>query len=570
MRNLSSPYHALTGLTLLALAACGGGGSGDTAPVVVTPPVVVPVTPAALALTATNPAAGAATGIEIAPLVSFDAAPDMASVSATSVALYSAIGAVEARLTQTGNGVTLTPTTPLVWGSHYELRIADTVRGAAGGKLAAGSTIAFDTRAPAWSAASAIAGGAPAGDDLASGGAANGDTLTAWTELRAGVRQLVVSRYTAANGSWSAPAVLQDAARTAEAPDVGVNAAGQGVAVWAEQQDGGSYVVKAVRFDPAAGWGTPVTLSKAGAASAQGGVPRVAIGRNGNIVAVWKQPANAGLATIDSAYYDAASARWTATTSLQTAPADVELPIPAIGATGNASVLWNIKYATGQTAVGVEHARYDAGTKAWEQPLSLMASTDRTHVIAGLQLAVDGSDNVFASFKFVTPSRSLIYVNRLDTATRQWSMAEFDTVNNAPLGVQLGVDNAGNATLLWMRHNGGLDVLQGVRYQASTKAWTELRQAYHVGGMLALALRIDPAGNATFALSSKSGQNTNVLVQRIPVGDQDWTSADIVRGYQGAITTPVLTLDQSGQAVLAWTQEAGGSRSIGFSRLVGQ
>lgn len=550
---------ALSGAIALTLAACGGGGGGGNSQ---------PAPPPALTLGALTPASGSITGVDAIPTVAFSGAPDMASVSAASVTLTGSAGAVETRLAQNGNGVSVTPLQPLVWGSHYQLTVTDAVRSAAGAKLTAGGGTSFDTRLPAWGTIGTVDGSGPYVNGLRTAGAANGDTIAVWYEDAAGNgnNRVMASRYTVATQRWTAPAVIQASARRGDSPDLDVNAAGAAAAVWTEEQDTDLYVVKAARFDPASGWGAPVTLSQAGQ-NAQFSVPRVAIAKNGSIIATWKQYYNRNVnkTTTDSAYFDAASQQWSATRSMQAQSAS-EFPVPAIAANGNAMLLWSDDGAS----PGVQQAyaaRYDAAAKTWGANVALVSSGRITY---GMRIAIDGNNNAIAVLKEDSSLGGHLLAARYSAAGNSWGKAE--DLQSADAGQpQLGFDAAGNALLVWQQYAPPSYTIQSRRYQQSSNSWTALpAQSYYISS-LQMPAQVDRAGNAVVAWVTYDG-GYQLMVTRYSAAGGKWDEAKSLISRNAYIGDPVLSMDQSGQAMLVWPSHAGdyfSTRTLAYARLTG-
>jgi hypothetical protein len=556
----------------LLLSACGGGGGGNAQPA----PTPAPA-PAHLKLTIVTPADGAATGIDAAPAVTFDAAPAPVALTAAAFSLSSPIGAVDARLAQNGNTVTLTPIAPLVWGSHYQLKVSDTVASAAGGKLGASSLTSFDTRMPSWGAMAVVdAEAAPVAvggrNPLSTGGARNGDTVTIAQELRGSTLRVVARHYSAASQRWSAAIDIQGTTGRAESPDLSVDGAGNACAVWAEPQDNDQFVVRAARFDAAAGrWSSPLTISNASGPSSQYGLPRVALSQNGNIIAVWKQYYGGGSskATIDTAYYDAVSQQWTPAHSLQSSATNTDFPVPAIDARGNAMVLWSQAIATPDGLV--THAtRYDAVAKAWGS--NTMVGVNDIDISYALQLGFDPAGNAIAIWKKDSRFGGELSTARYTAASNSWGKPEaLHTGDAGPR--QLAIDIAGNALLVWSAYGQGRGfTIESRRFQSATGTWTALPSIvdYATSDMPVV---VDPAGNVVTAWASYSGSSYTMYAMRFNVWAGKWDAPVTIATGTGAMSDPVLTIDQSGQAMLQWPQHDGGFSAdahVRYSRLSGR
>lgn len=572
MRNPSIPLACALSLML---SACGGGGGGGGA-------ASVQPAPAPLKLTAVTPADGAATGVDAVPTASFDAAPALAALTPAAFSLVGTTGAVDARVALSGTTVSVTPTAPLVWGSHYQFKVSDAVASAAGGKLGASSLTSFDTRMPTWGAPAMVdAGGASVFVNYLkpapTGGARNGDTVSLWLEIAGSAPRLVARHYTAASDHWSAAVAIQGNSRRAESPELSVDGAGNACAAWEEEQDNGGFVVRATRFDAATSrWSSPVTISNANGPSSHYGMPRVALSQNGNVIVAWKQyySGDATKATIDTAYYDAVSQRWAPARSLQSSTTNTDFPIPAIDARGNATVLWSQAVAT-PGVLAAHAARYDAATKAWSGNTLVAANdVDSSYVLAfGFDPAGNAIGVWIGDYRF-DPKLSTA---RYSAASNSWGKAE--VLHSGEVGPhKIAFDPAGNALLVWSEFNqaNGTFAIETRRYQSATGTWSTLpgpALSSDVNFSSDMALVVDPAGNALTAWASNTGSAYTMYAMRFNVWAGKWDTPVKVATDANAMKEPALTIDQSGQAMLQWPQYAGDYFSdahIRYNRLIGR
>lgn len=576
---MRTPYIALACAVSVLLSACGGGGGGggaSSAPGGGDKPAAAP-----LKLTAVIPADGASTGVDAVPSAGFDAAPALATLTSAAFSLSSAIGAVDARVAVNGNIATLTPSMPLVWGSHYQLSVTDAVAGAAGGKLAASSKTGFDTRMPAWGTTAVIDADAPSvafpggGNALPAGAAVNGDAISLWlVSPTSDTSQVVARHYAAATQRWGAPIDIQGNAAQADSPELSVDANGNACAIWQERRDDGNFVVKAARYDATSGrWSAPATISNANGPSSRFGLPRVALARNGNIVVAWiqYQANNSNLSTIDTAYYDAAAKQWTPARALQAVQVDTLFPQVAIDARGNAMVLWSQAAATAAPLVA-HAARYDAAAKAWGG--ATMVAANATEISYAMLIGFDPAGNAVGILKKDARFGGELSAVRYNAAGNSWGKPEPLGSGDAGRG-QLVFDPAGNATLVWSEFNTALvnTTIEGRRYQSSTGAWTRLPSvtSYVVSSM---PLVVDPAGNLVTSWVSYTGNRYQMYAMRYGATSGKWDAPALIADSANAMRDPALTIDQSGQALLLWPQHVGGYNDsvahIHYNRLGGR
>ncbi|NVD74901.1 Ig-like domain-containing protein [Duganella sp. BJB1802] len=551
MRHSSVP---LLSTVALLLSACGGGSGSTPASTPAPAPTPVPATP--LAVGASIPAPGGASGTDATPSLMFNQALDATTVSVAAVTLSSPIGAVNSGLALNGNTVTLTPTQPLVWGSHYQLSAATTLRATAGGVLAAPYSTGFDTRMPTWSAMVKSPVSKPAMGNLQTAGARNGDVVAVWTEVGAnGASQVTATRYTAATQSWGTTASIQGTEQRGESPVLRADDAGNACAVWEEQLDNGKYAIKAARYNAANGrWSAPAIVSRPGEYSSHYSGATVAIGRTGDIIVAWKQYHSTVVsqATIDIARFDAASLQWTPARSLQDSPADTDFPIAAIDAAGNAMVVWS-QAAPNGGADQAYAARYDARARGWG-PNSLV-TPNAAGGSSVQQLAFDAAGDALATISLPTPQRpTSLHVIRYTGASNSWGQPELmDTAYSA---ATLAVDAAGNALLVWPTYTVPSTFnINSRRYQRSTGTWTALPNISSYTSSI-MPLAFDPAGNAVTSWVNYDGGVYSMVTMRFNAAAGKWDAPVSLASGTSAMGQPALSLDQSGQAMLLWAQFA--------------
>jgi hypothetical protein len=150
--------------------------------------------------------------------------------------------------------------------------------------------------ATGWSTPTAIGPSMPAADithsQVVMDAAANASAV--WSTYD-GQRFKVWSNYLSADNGWGEPTAIDDAgAPNARSPDVGprpelgMDGAGHVVAVW-EQYDGAHFTLWSNRYTPGAGWGAATALETAGMFDPR--LPRVAVERDGDAMAVWSERA---------------------------------------------------------------------------------------------------------------------------------------------------------------------------------------------------------------------------------------------------------------------------------------
>jgi len=115
---------------------------------------------------------------------------------------------------------------------------------------------------------------------------ANGNAIAVWRQFDGTRYNIWANRYDAATGSWGTAELIETDTGWAVAPQIAIDANGNAIAVWV-QSDGTRDSIWANRYVPGAGWGTAELVETDNAGHAY--YPQVAIDANGNAIAVWDQ-----------------------------------------------------------------------------------------------------------------------------------------------------------------------------------------------------------------------------------------------------------------------------------------
>lgn len=187
--------------------------------------------------------------------------------------------------------------------------------------------------------------------------AANGQAVASWTtyDRETGDRHVLTAQRSA-SGSWSSPTTLTQPGHDSLFPHVGMDAAGNAVAVWSDYSAGSNTLTIEASRRPAGGtWAPPVTLSL-NRPGARDDFPTLSVNRNGNAVAAWTQINGGGVRTARMS----PGGTWSAESSISTSdmtPGGADYHDAAVDDLGNAIVGWFDETEGGR----VRAAQHDGG-----------------------------------------------------------------------------------------------------------------------------------------------------------------------------------------------------------------
>src|ERR1043166_6976814 len=154
-----------------------------------------------------------------------------------------------------------------------------------------------------------------------------GDALAVWARSN-GTDAVFQSAFQRANGAWPAPEDVSGPGFDVDRPDVALNAAGNGVAVW-QASDGVNTVIQAATRTAAGSWSTPQALSSGGYSER----PHVGLDSAEDAVAVWSYR---GLNIRVEAAVHRAGGGWAPAETLSSAGAAALQPQVDVNPSGNA------------------------------------------------------------------------------------------------------------------------------------------------------------------------------------------------------------------------------------------
>ncbi len=385
----------------------------------------------------------------------------------------------------------------------------------------------------------------------------SGNALVVWgQELSASLSRVDAwsNRYTAGSG-WGAAQVIEtnDASNTQQ-PQIAVDAAGNGLAVWA-QSDGTRVSIWANRYVAGSGWGAAQLIETDNAGSAA--LPNVAVDGSGNALAVWSQS--------DGTRYNVWSNRYTAGSGWGTAElietdnagdaARISAPQIAFDGSGNALAVWE---QTDGTRTNIWSNRYTAGG-GWGT--AQLIETDNAGRARLPSLAIDGAGNALAVWEQSDGTLSNIWANRY-TMGSGWGSAQLIETDGAGVGASeayVGFDGSGNAMAVWtQRDAANKNYLQFNRYAAGVgwgTAATLAASPAGIPGPSSARFAFDSSGTVLAVWNASDGTNNVVAFGRYTVAG-GWSVISAAGGSSAQALIPRIAVDANGDAVAVWLQNA--------------
>jgi hypothetical protein len=285
---------------------------------------------------------------------------------------------------------------------------------------------------------------------------ASGDAVAVWTQVE-GVNRIIEAAVRPAGAGWSTPATkISPPSRLAERPQVGIDAAGEAVAIWSSDGAGTRTMVETASRPAGAGWSTQATeLSDP---AFDGGQPQVAVNPAGEAVAIWRVIRPGNRLSLEVASRPAGGA-W----SQQLTGASGSNPQIAIDPSGNAVAVWAGSGPNGEG--NVIEAASRTPSRSWSAQTTKLSAP--SPAADQPEVAIDAAGDAVAIWRRFENTKTI------ETASRRlggdWSAPTKLSVPEPsnPEFPQVSLDAAGDALAIWKRNPDTNSVIRTAAYDAA-------------------------------------------------------------------------------------------------------
>lgn len=247
---------------------------------------------------------------------------------------------------------------------------------------------------------------------------------------------------------------------------------------------------------------------------------------------------------------------------------DARAPQVAIDGSGNVIAVW---HQDNGTRTNIWANRYNAATKTWGTP-QLIETNDEGGAIFP-EIAVDGAGNfivVWLQNELLNGNWAAnIWSNRYDAATGTWGTARRIKNNDGQgaLDHQIALDVVtGDAIAVWDQYDGARYNIWVNHYSKSTGSWgtPQLIETNDAGTAAYPRLAIDRTGAAIAVWQQTDGTKFNIWANRYAGGS--WGTAQPIENNSGDAYIPKICIDNSGNAMVVWQQSDGTRFNIWANR----
>jgi|GEM_PF-1204298 len=461
------------------------------------------------------------------------------------------------------NVVTLTPVLGLGLLGHYQFTLDAAIADLSGNALSSPVTSSFTVRDGVWGeTATSFNFQERNSEDVQVATGTDGEAFAVWVTDNGNP---VSSHYTPEEG-WSLPADLDDGSYAAgkRHPQIAIDNEGNAIAVWQTYFNNGSYTLGSNRYTKAGGWGTAVTIGATPihlVLSQQNEKALLGFDEQGNALVIRAgrnySPPGGFLVLVNR--YSKQDGSWGGETPIVSSGLlELRQAQFTITADGSAFATW--VQAISSSDCAIQASRYAPGS-GW---------TAAEIVGPGLclsepQIGMDEEGNAIVVWNQPSGPTPNIWANRY-SAGEGWGTAQMieSDGEGTSRGPQVAVTPKGDALVVWRKNNGMSDRNRASRYSQQSDSWSQPENisAGDSDSVESPRLALDVDGNALAVWRRDINGKSEVRAGRYAVGS-GWKAPLIITSDQAVPQTAVqVAVDSDGTGIVYWTRPLGSDSRI--------
>lgn len=337
----------------------------------------------------------------------------------------------------------------------------------------------------------------------------SGYTIAVWQAVK-GTNSIVLSATRSHfTGSWVTPLMISLPTLSPDQfPQVSIDPNGNAVAVWV-RNDGNHDIVQAGRLPFKASSWTNITDLSDTAKDAQN--PQIGLDASGNGVAVWIQATDA---IIQSRTFSGGT--WVSTTNTLSDPVS-DVPQLSVNPSGVAVAIWNRIVGT---SFFIEASRFIGGSWSSPEDISTPGSSPGFAALFAYAVAVDLSGNALAVWSEFFNHQFFLESAYLPIESTSWSIPIVIAPPNviSETDSRVAFDASGNATAVWAsRSSFTTFIIQAAMLPLGTNQWINLTNLSTEGELSELPqIAIDPSGYTVVDWQNDTLQTVQATVNTAP------------------------------------------------------
>ena len=363
--------------------------------------------------------------------------------------------------------------------------------------------------------------------------------------------------------------IEEDVFGTSAAQQAAVDGQSNAIAVWEHGPDQVT-AIWANRYTKVGLWGEPVAIDDGNGGAA---APQIALDKAGNGIAVWERSEDGGFtANIWTNRYDVATETWGTPELLQSGDiTNAEEPQVAMADSGGGIAAW--VQLDDETSGRVVWARAHSVASGWGTAQLISEPTPATRILGELLLDCDSAGNAIAVWSRPTVDGDVIWANRY-TAASGWGEALLikDDGATSARRLKLSVGPGGDSIAVWIQDNGTRDDIWAARFSDSAWGQPERIDRYDADDKNDPDVAVDGSGVAHAVWSQTDPDFANIWSSQYTRGS-GWGAPELIeppnddpRDDADAVT-PSVGINSLGNAFVVWLQRSEGWASVWSNRL---
>ena len=353
---------------------------------------------------------------------------------------------------------------------------------------------------------------------------------------------VIQARFFSSTTGWGVPSVISLGDEGAFTPQIGMDAGGNGTAVWIQYNESMYGSIWSTRYVPGLGWAEPRRIDASG--SPWVGAPVVAVDPGGNATAAWSQDAD----DMSGIWVDRCSnGEWGTPTYISAG----WWPKIAADALGDAVVVSGVSSLSEGTS-SIVASRFTPGT-GWSSGVIETFSGFTSSVSSPNVEMNSAGDTIVTWIRSSGTYMSVVASRNVFGSGWGTPVAVGSPVESRSPGIDAAIDSAGNAIVVWERIDPSPSFVWAARYTVGL-GWLSER-SLDVGASSAGNLRIavDAQGNAAVAWAQGLRSGSGLWWDTYSVSG-GWGTTSLVEYASAGTSTPHITAYGEGNAVAIWSQ----------------
>ena len=374
--------------------------------------------------------------------------------------------------------------------------------------------------------------------------------------------------FTTEDGDWSNATLVEVGGGDAALPQLAMDDSGNALTVWMQGDD-----ILANHYSGINGsWGTATIIDSEGGRAHS---PKIGIDSNGNAMAVWVQSHDFEF-SIWTNRFSVDNGSWGEAVLIEHIDNDAIHPEIVVDRSGNALAVWAQQNDAGE-AYNIWANRYSVNQNSWGLAGMIEGNTGDAKFP---KVGVDDNGNAVAVWHEREGLEYSVWANRYNINTDSWGMADgigSDSGVPRPSGSSIfrteftpaiSVDGNGNALTVWSQTDGTQDNIWANRFSVANNSWgaATMIENDDSGSARRPVISVDNSGNALAIWYQFDGSIDATKFNRYNISDSSWGTAASIETGAGPAYFHQITHDNSGNALAVWQEADDGVFSIRASR----